>query len=102
MVFYLDYSKRSDMDDSVGYWYVEGTPLGCRVYYSQDTLLPGWIPAGLRKSFSRVALVSCTKKLEPCCLAAHAQSLRGPGPLRGLNQLGGALRARVDALRDNV
>ena len=40
----LDYSRSSDVYDSVGYWHVE--PLDdqrCIVYYTQDLPLPCWI-----------------------------------------------------------
>ena len=45
MVFRLDYSRRSDLDDTVGYWFVD--PRGrasCRVYYSCECKLRGWVP----------------------------------------------------------
>ena len=44
MTFHLDYDRQSDLDDSVGYWFVQ--PKGaekCRVYYSCDTKLRGWV-----------------------------------------------------------
>ena len=35
MVFNLDYDRRSDLDDSVGYWFAQPTgPASCRVFYS--------------------------------------------------------------------
>ena len=38
--------RRSDFDDSVGYWFVQPTgPEKCRVYYSCDTKLRGWVPS---------------------------------------------------------
>ena len=50
MVWTLDYSRQSDIFDSVGFWHVESLPGGSsRVYYTQDTMLPNWIPASLRK-----------------------------------------------------
>lgn len=40
MTFKLDYSKRSDLDDTVGYWYVEPTGrASCRVFYSCECQL---------------------------------------------------------------
>ena len=47
MVWQLDYSRSSDVYDSVGYWHVE--PLDeqrCLVYYTQDRLLASCSPAG--------------------------------------------------------
>jgi hypothetical protein len=43
----LDYSRQSDLDDSVGYWRV--TPLSAspplsRLEYSVQILLKGWVP----------------------------------------------------------
>ena len=63
------------MFDSVGYWYVE--PCGSdvsRVYYTQDTLLPAWIPAPLRKTFTRIAMKAATQKLEPACREAMSKA----------------------------
>lgn len=69
MTWHLDYSRRSDIFDSVGYWYVESKQGGgSRVYYTQDTLLPSWIPSGVRKTFTKVAMRAATSKLEPACL----------------------------------
>ena len=75
MVWQLDYSRSSDVYDSVGYWHVE--PLDaerCIVYYTQDSLLPSWIPMPLKKSFTNAAMRACTGKLEPACQEA-ARSL---------------------------
>ena len=68
MVWHLDYSRKSDVFDSVGYWYVE--PLGpeqSRVYYTTNSLLPAWIPAPLRKTFTKIAMKAATQQLEPAC-----------------------------------
>jgi hypothetical protein len=43
----LDYSRKSDLDDSVGYWLVYPTPGRegfTRVEYSCDLRLSGWVP----------------------------------------------------------
>lgn len=43
----LDYSRESELDDSVGYWFVEKHPEKpgwSRVYYSVDLKLKGWMP----------------------------------------------------------
>jgi len=68
MAWHLDYTKKSDVFDSVGYWHVEAQPWGSRVYYTQDSLLPSWIPAPVRKTFTKVAMRSATDTLEPKCL----------------------------------
>ena len=68
MVWHLDYSRKSDVFDSVGYWYVEPCgPDRARVYYTTDSLLPAWIPAPLRKTFTKIAMKAATQQLEPAC-----------------------------------
>ena len=82
MVWSLDYSRLSDIFDSVGYWYVE--PDGSDrsiVYYTQCTLLPAWIPLPLKKTFTTVAMNSATAKLAPACAEAQEKS-RAKGGLR--------------------
>lgn len=47
----LDYSKKSDLDDSVGYWKVDevpGKPDQARVTYSVDIQIKGWVPGFIR------------------------------------------------------
>lgn len=68
MTWHLDHTRTSDVFDSVGYWHVEAKPWGSRVYYTNDSLLPSWIPAAVRKSFTKVAMKSATAQLEPACL----------------------------------
>jgi len=61
MTFHLDYSRRSDLDDSVGYWYVE--PDGrqaCRVYYSCECKLRGWVPGPVLNVLQKEALKKAT------------------------------------------
>ena len=61
MVFYLDYDKRSDMDDSVGYWYLQPTgPERCRVYYSCVTRLRTWVPKPVYALLTKTALKQAT------------------------------------------
>jgi hypothetical protein len=57
MVFHLDYSRRSDIDDSVGYWFVQ--PSGrasSRVYYSCECKLRGWVPGPVYNVLTKEAL----------------------------------------------
>ena len=68
MVWRLDYSRQSDVFDSVGYWNVEPMGSGSRVFYTQTSLLPAWIPGPVKKTFAKVALRSATAQLEPACL----------------------------------
>jgi len=61
MTFHLDYARRSDLDDSVGYWYVEPTGQEqCRVYYSCVTKLRTWVPSPVYALLTKVALKQAT------------------------------------------
>ena len=90
MVWTLDYSRSSDIFDSVGYWYVESRAGGTsRVYYTQDTLLPNWIPGKVRKTFTKVAMRAATSKLEPACkmeMKRRSEGNQFPG-LRALSRV---------------
>ena len=49
--------RRSDFDDSVGYWFVQPTGQEkCRVYYSCDTKLRGWVPGPVYNLLGKTAL----------------------------------------------
>lgn len=55
----LDYSKKSDLDDSVGYWYVVPHPERgdwSRVYYSVQVALMPWVPKFVVDFMSKQAL----------------------------------------------
>lgn len=60
----LDYTKTSDLDDSVGYWYVVQHPTKgsdfSRVYYSVDVALPSYLPGFVKDFFSTKALTDAT------------------------------------------
>lgn len=61
MTFCLDYDKRSDLDDSVGYWFVQ--PDGqrsCRVFYSCECKLRGWVPPPVYNLLTKEALKKAT------------------------------------------
>jgi len=61
MTFHLDYSRRSDLDDTVGYWYVLPTGrTSCRVYYSCECKLRGWVPAPVYNLLTKEALKKAT------------------------------------------
>jgi len=65
MTFHLDYDRRSDLDDSVGYWYV--VPQGStrsRVYYSMDCKLHGWVPPPVYNLLTHEALKKATVWVE--------------------------------------
>jgi len=61
MTFTLDYSRRSDLDDTVGFWYV--LPTGrtkCRVFYSCECKLRGWVPGPVYDLLTKEALKKAT------------------------------------------
>ncbi len=67
MTFRLDYNRRSDLDDSVGYWYVQpkGRPSRdgeqvCRVFYSCDTKMRQWVPGPVYALLTKKALTQTT------------------------------------------
>ena len=61
MTFHLDYDRRSDLDDSVGYWFVQPTGVStCRVFYSCDTKLRGWVPGPVYGLLDKAALKQAT------------------------------------------
>jgi hypothetical protein len=61
MTFRLDYDRRSDIDDTVGYWYVDPTGrASCRVYYSCECKLRGWVPGPVYNLLTKEALKKAT------------------------------------------
>lgn len=61
MTFCLDYDRRSDLDDSVGYWYVEPTGRSTsRVFYSCECKLRGWVPPPVYNLLTKEALKKAT------------------------------------------
>lgn len=60
----LDYSEHSDIDDSVGYWYVIPHPDDpqhmSRVYYSVQVSLYNWVPQFVVDFMSKQALMDAT------------------------------------------
>ena len=72
----LDYSKESDLDDSVGFWYVQPLkekPGWSRLYYSVDVKLKGWVPGFIQKQITKSGLNKATAwvKLESEKIAKH-------------------------------
>jgi len=64
MTWTLDYSKESDLDDSVGMWIVEALPDRpgyTRVYYSVDVKLRGWVPAAIENMIAKQGLTKATE-----------------------------------------
>ena len=61
MTFHLDYDRRSDLDDSIGYWFLEPTGQEeCRAYYSCVTRLRTWVPGPVYALLTKVALKQAT------------------------------------------
>lgn len=61
MVFRLDYARRSDLDDTVGYWFVDSTGRSsCRVFYSCECKLRGWVPGPVYSMMTKEALKKAT------------------------------------------
>lgn len=59
----LDYTQKSDLDDSCGYWYIEKHPDNAnwsRVYYSVEISLFDWIPTFAVNFMSKKALTDAT------------------------------------------
>ena len=61
MTWTLDYSRLSDLDDSVGYWRVSAiSPTVTRVEYSVDIRFKGWIPGFVQEMISSKGLMTAT------------------------------------------
>lgn len=59
----LDYDRKSDLDDSVGYWRVtelQSDPPKTRVEYSVDVRVASWIPGALEDTLAKKGLVTAT------------------------------------------
>jgi hypothetical protein len=59
----LDYSRQSDLDDSVGYWRVKPLttePPRSRLEYSVDIRFKGWIPGFVAKMIQEKGLSDAT------------------------------------------
>lgn len=61
MTWTMDYSRLSDLDDSVGYWRVTAvSPTVTRVEYSVDIRFKGWIPGFVQDMISTKGLTTAT------------------------------------------
>jgi hypothetical protein len=64
LIWTLDYKKKSDLDDSCGYWYVIPHPdepkEWSRVFYSVDVSLFDWVPKFIVNFMSKQALTEAT------------------------------------------
>ena len=96
MTFHLDYDRQSDLDDSVGYWYVQPTGQArCRVFYSCDTKLRGWVPGPVYALLDKTALKQATSWVnEEAVKEWRKLSRQG-----GAGKLVAGLRSRVQRLQ---
>jgi hypothetical protein len=80
MTWTLDYNHRSDLDDSVGYWYVVPHPnnptSASRVYYSVDVQLYSWIPSMIVEFMKRQALTDATAWVKKYSELAYGSAFR--------------------------
>ena len=63
MSWTLDYSRDSDLDDSVGFWVVQphpDKPQWSRLFYSVDVRLRGWVPGAIEEILVRNGLTKAT------------------------------------------
>lgn len=64
MTWTLDYSRKSDFDDSCGYWYVVPHPQNkdwTRVYYSVEVSMFSWVPKFVVDFMSKQALTDAVR-----------------------------------------
>lgn len=107
MVFYLDYDKRSDMDDSVGYWYLQSMgPERCRVYYSCVTRLRTWVPGPVYKLLTKTACKQATVWIDHESVKAWAvekarrlETNKARRLVRGLKGLGDRTKLKLKELQ---
>ena len=97
LTFHLDYDRKSDLDDSVGYWYVQPTsPDACRVYYSCECKLRGWVPGPVYDMLTKKALQQATTWVS-------AESLKEWDGMRdGRGRHGNGMVRFVGATRDSL
>ena len=96
MTFRLDYDRRSDLDDTVGYWYVQPRgPEECRVYYSCVTQLRGWVPGPVYSLITKAALKQTTSWLDVEAVRAWAAEKSRMEEAKGLEKLRQQMRQRM-------
>lgn len=107
MTFRLDYDRRSDIDDSVGYWFVmPRDKASCRVYYSCDTKMRGWVPGPVYTLLGKTALRQATTwvNTEACAQWAAMQAEQGRmARMRGAaDELSAKMRSAVRGMLENT
>lgn len=97
MVFNLDYDRRSDLDDSVGYWFAQPTgPASCRVFYSCECKLRGWVPGPVYNVLTKKALKQATTWVSTEALKEWRLVQRGSSPNERLARFVSNVRSSVD------
>ncbi len=64
VTWHLDYTRDSEIDDSVGFWLLEAHPTKPgvqRVYYSLKMLLKGWVPGAVKNYMQKQGIKTATK-----------------------------------------
>jgi len=104
MVFNLDYDRRSDLDDSVGYWYAQPTsPTSCRIFYSCECKLRGWVPGPVYNVLTKQALKQATTWVSAEATKEWRLLQRGGGaPNERLARFVSSVRTSVDSLRPSL
>ena len=105
LTFHLDYDRKSDLDDSVGYWYVQPTSPDAsrRLRDSCECKLRGWVPGPVYDMLTKKALQQATTWVS-------AESLKewdGMRDVRGRHGNGmvrfvGAMRDSLDGAADRL
>lgn len=100
MVFNLDYDRRSDLDDSVGYWFAQPTgPTSCRVFYSCECKLRGWVPGPVYNVLTKQALKQATTWVSSEATKEWALIQNGCSPQQRFTRFVSNVRTRMDNLR---
>lgn len=64
MTWHLDYTRSNDIDDSVGFWYVQelpDKPGWSRLFYSVDVRVGGWVPGFVENMVAKSGLNKATE-----------------------------------------
>jgi len=94
MTFHLDYSRKSDVSDQVGYWWVESLKGDrSRVFYSAMATVPVWVPKLAHGAILDLAAKRSTGWVDVESRKAYAARSPGWG---GLGARAKALRARFE------
>ena len=82
MSFSLDYTRKSDVADQVGYWYCEKLAGGwTRLYYSTDFQIPRWVPPFAKGFILKLAAKSSVTWVA-VETAREMEKRRGASPFR--------------------